>query len=426
MYMKPGMQTWRPLAFAGWLALVLFAAGCTHRTDDSAGADQYTCPMHPTVVSPTQGACPVCGMDLVRKAREGEQVKITEDLLRVLPSPSQWVVAATRTIKGSYRSMPIAVELPAVITYDTRRVQALSSRVSGRLERVFVRYAQQTVRSGQKLAEVYSPEMLTAQRELLFLATHDSGNAPLIQEAKEKLLLLGATVDQIDAWLQKGEVDPLFAITSPIDGYVILPDASPADAAPASTAGMMGGSDSPSSSNSSPPSSGSPLVREGEYVGRGQTLFTIASKDAFRVELSVPAERLNLIRPGDKVMVRPEGGKELTAQVAMIEPFFADGASFLKVRVNLQDGDLRVGQLATVTFMTTSAESLWLPRDAVYALGATTVVFVKERGVFKPRRIVPGERADGWIEVRRGLTSADEVAAQAAYLVDSESFIKQQ
>ena len=409
--------------------MVLIAVGCAHRRDESASADQYTCPMHPTVVSPTQGACPVCGMDLVRKARAGEELKLTEDLLRLLPSPSEWVVAATRTVKGSYRSVAIAVELPAVITYDTRRVQALSSRVSGRLERVFIRYAQQPVRKGQKVAEVYSPEMLTAQRELLFLATQDSGNAPLIQAAKEKLRLLGATQEQIDAWLQQGEVDPRFTITSPVDGYVILPDGSPADAAtatPASSAGMMEGSETPASSVSSPAAGGGSLIREGEYVRRGQTLFTIAGKDAFRVELSVPAERLSLIKRGDKVIVKPEGMAELTARVSMIEPFFAAGAAFLKVRVNLQHGGLRVGQLATVTFMTSSAESLWLPQDAVYGLGAATVVFVKERGVFKPRRIVPGERADGWIEVRRGLTSADEVAAQAAYLVDSESFINQQ
>lgn len=417
------------LVWAGLLAVLALATGCKGSTTDSARADQYTCPMHPTVVSSTQGACPVCGMDLVRKAREGEEVKITEDLARLLTSPDESVVAELKTIKGTYRSQPIALEAPGAVGYDTRYLHIVPSRVAGRVEKTYLRNAFQPVHKGQKVAEIYSPEMLTAQRELLFLATQDT-DTTLLRAAREKLLLLGATSPQIDQWLKKGETDPWITVVSGVDGYVILPKSSsmparlatvPASTGSMGTAGM--GAASATASNE-PAVVAGVMVREGDYVARGQTLFTIASREALRVEVSVPADQAGHVKAGDPVVVVPDGQNEIKARVDLVQPFYSDGAYFLNVRVNLRSTDLRIGQLAVVKFMSHSAESLWLPKEATYDLGTTTVVFVKERGTFKARSIVAGDRANGWVEVLKGLASAEEVAAQAAYLVDSESFIK--
>lgn len=416
------------LVWAGLLAVLALATGCKGSTTDSARADQYTCPMHPTVVSSMQGACPVCGMDLVRKAREGEEVKITEDLARLLTSPDESVVAELKTIKGTYRSQPIALEAPGAVGYDTRYLHIVPSRVAGRVEKTYLRNAFQPVHKGQKVAEIYSPEMLTAQRELLFLATQDT-DTTLLRAAREKLLLLGATSPQIDQWLKKG-TDPWITVVSGVDGYVILPKSSsmparlatvPASTGSMGTAGM--GAASATASNE-PAVVAGVMVREGDYVARGQTLFTIASREALRVEVSVPADQAGHVKAGDPVVVVPDGQNEIKARVDLVQPFYSDGAYFLNVRVNLRSTDLRIGQLAVVKFMSHSAESLWLPKEATYDLGTTTVVFVKERGTFKARSIVAGDRANGWVEVLKGLASAEEVAAQAAYLVDSESFIK--
>ena len=223
--------------------LFLILASCADK-GASHEHDTYTCPMHPTVISDKPGTCPVCGMDLVRKARPGEEVKITEDLARLIKSPNETIVASIRTIKGEFKSMPVSLEVQGIVTYDTRYIYTIPARIGGRLEKVFLKYAFQKVRKGQKVAEIYSPELLTAQRELLYLIENDPANLEIIESAKSKLYLLGATKSQVDEMIQSKEAVVTFSIYSPYDGYVIRED----QQAPAittvsagSSAGMGGG-----------------------------------------------------------------------------------------------------------------------------------------------------------------------------------------
>src|SRR5687768_13171285 len=119
--------------------LILFAAAC-NTEETSQGDDTYTCPMHPTVISDRSGSCPVCGMDLVRKARAGEEVEITDDLSKLLKSPNESVVASIKTIKGEYKSVDVSVEAQGVVTYDTRNIYTIPARVGGRLEKIYLKY----------------------------------------------------------------------------------------------------------------------------------------------------------------------------------------------------------------------------------------------------------------------------------------------
>ena len=125
--------------------------------------DEYTCPMHPTVLADKPGTCPVCGMDLVRKARPGEVSAADGDLTPLLKSTNEVVASDVKTIKGEYRTVPLSQETQGIITYDTRNSYTLSVRTGGRLEKVFLKYAFQPVNKGQKVAELYSPELITAQ-----------------------------------------------------------------------------------------------------------------------------------------------------------------------------------------------------------------------------------------------------------------------
>src|SRR5687767_6956281 len=170
-------KNWRnKITLPGLFIVLLFALGCNKSDEHAEHADTYTCPMHPTVISDKPGTCPVCGMDLVRKARAGEEVEITEDLSKLIKSPNETVIAAIKTIKGEYKSMPVSTEAQGIVTYDTRNIYTIPARIGGRLEKVFIKYAFQQVRKGEKVAEIYSPELVTAQRELVFLREHDSKN----------------------------------------------------------------------------------------------------------------------------------------------------------------------------------------------------------------------------------------------------------
>lgn len=417
---------------SNWTVLVvlLLVWGCSGKDSSStAEQDQFTCPMHPTVISDKQGTCPVCGMELVRKARAGEEVKITEDLAKLLQSPDESVMASITTIKAQYKRMPMTAEAHGVVAYDTRYVHAVPARIAGRLERVYLRYAFQTVSKGQRVAEIYSPELLTAQRELLFLVEHDAANTDLIAAAKEKLVLLGATQKQVDDLIKTKETSGRFTIYSPYDGYLILAGQSMPVAVvrPTSSPGMGGGMGSavttPAATEQSAPATSS-LVREGDYVSRGQTLFTIASQEALLLELNVPSVSAGSLHIGDSLVISISKEMTIVSVVNFVQPFFADGEEFQKVRVYVRRADLRIGQLVDAAIKRTSAAALWLPNEAIMDMGSGKIVFVKERSVFKPKPITAGMRSDGWTEIRQGIASSDEVAAKAAYLVDSESFIK--
>src|SRR5690349_24696040 len=109
-----------------FLVLWMLLLGLTACTSDQADTKEtYTCPMHPTVISDKPGTCPVCGMELVRKMRPGEEVEITEDLAKLIKSPNEVVVASIKTIKGEFKSMPVSIEAQGIVTYDTRNIYAI-------------------------------------------------------------------------------------------------------------------------------------------------------------------------------------------------------------------------------------------------------------------------------------------------------------
>jgi hypothetical protein len=318
-----------------------------------------------------------------------------------------------------------------MVTYDTRNIYTIPVRVGGRLEKVYLKYPFQQIRKGQKVAEIYSPEMLTAQRELIFLLENDSGNSAMIASAEEKLRLMGASESQINTLIKNKEPDNKFTLYSPYDGYVIpedqtapvAPTATPSQSAPVGEGmGMSVPSASAYQSSSSPDDD---LIREGSYVTSGQTLFKIAGDASLRVELNLPAASVSTMRKGSEITLDFGKGDKQNAVVDFIQPFFNQGQEFVTIRVYTHHTDnLHIGHLVNAEIKGSSIESMWVPREAVLDLGVDKVVFIKTENVLKPKKIVTGVRTDNEVEVKQGLSSSDEIAANAQYLVDSESFIK--
>lgn len=405
---------------------IILLSACESK-DTSHNHDTYTCPMHPTVVADRPSTCPVCGMDLVRKARPGEEVKITEDLSKLIKSPNEIVVASIETVKGEYKSMPVTIRAQGIVTYDTRNIFTIPARVGGRLEKVFLKYAYQPVAKGQKIAKIYSPELITAQRELIFLLENDTENKPLIEAARRKLSLLGLNTLQINNLTKKKEVSNTFNIYSPYDGFVITEQTVPSSNTPSPTVGMddgMGATAANTASISTSNASAALLIREGNYIASGETLFRIVNPQALRIELDLPASQATSIKKGDKLLLDLGEGNKENASVDFILPFFNQGQDFVKLRVYSNRNNLRIGQLITAQITLPSQESLWVPKESVLDLGTEKIVFIKERGTLKPRAVTIGAISERSVEVIKGLASSDEIAKNAQYLIDSESFIK--
>ena len=414
------------------ILMIVLLVACSKKTDH-AGHDQYTCPMHPTIIQDKPGTCQVCRMDLVKKGLPGQEVKITAGLNYLLKPTNAMVTSSIKTITPQEKVQDLKAEANGIITYDTRRSASIPIRFGGRIEKLAIRYNFQPVRKGQKLLEIYSPELLTAQRELLYLTTSDKENIQLIDGAKEKLRLLGISESQISKLVSSGKESYSFPVYSPVNGYVIedgpLTDGVSIENS-SDNSSMDGGMTAGSSTGSIRTSANQNTelsIREGMYVNAGQEIFKVVNTDYVWAEFDVYQRDAASIKVNDPVtLISGNTSEKIEAKVNFIQPFFKDGESFVKVRCYLLNpGEkLGIGQLVSASFKLSSGPSLWIPLSARLDLGSSEIAFTKRRGVFRPKEIITGKQSGDWIEIVSGLESGDSIAYNAQFMVDSESFIK--
>jgi Cu(I)/Ag(I) efflux system membrane fusion protein len=412
------------------LPLLLLFASCG-KGSEQAEADTYICPMHPTVLSDRPSTCPVCGMDLVRKGKPGEEVKITAELNYLLKPTNAMVISTIKTVTPVQKDLEFSATANGIVTYDARRVTAIPSRSGGRIEKLLVKYNFQPIRKGQKLLEIYSPELLNAQRDLLYLVKSDKDNIELIEGAKEKLRLLGATKSQIEQLISDGHETNSFSIFSPVDGYVIE-DASTVTSSAAETrpaGSSMDDGMTPTRTSQAPVQVQNQelTTREGMYVNGGQVVFKVINTDYLWVEFDVYQRDAAYLKINDPVQLRLDNEeKSINAKVGLVQPFIKSGENFANIRVYLNNSGNRyhVGQLVQASFTSSSGNTQWIPTSARLDLGTKDVAFIKRRGVFRPKEIVTGRQSGEWIEITSGLEAGDSVAYNAQFMVDSEGFIK--
>jgi Cu(I)/Ag(I) efflux system membrane fusion protein len=154
-------------------------------------------------------------------------------------------------------------------------------------------------------------------------------------------------------------------------------------------------------------------------------LFNIVNANSLRIELNLPASQAVSIKKDSPLKMNYGNGVIQNATVDFVQPFLSEGQELVKLRVYSDKVDnLHIGQLIDAEISLSAIESLWVPKIAVLDLGNEKIVFVKDRGVLKPKKVSTGITSGDQIEIRSGLTSSDQIAANAQYLIDSESFIK--
>ncbi|WP_243751709.1 efflux RND transporter periplasmic adaptor subunit [Niastella caeni] len=405
---------------AAWMLLVV-ALGCKESgkhqpTQQAVVQETYTCPMHPQIIKDKPGSCPVCGMDLVKKSATGEKVNdvTLNDLLR--PS-NQYVLSSIPTVHIQERDEPVEITTYGFITYDTRQAGTVSSNVSGRIEKLYVKYRFQKVNKGQKIMDLYSPELLTAQQNLLFLLQHDADNQVLIAAARQKLALLGMSNQQLEQVIRSGKPVLTVSIFSAYSGHIHESSAAEAMQPQAQT-GMK---DVSLITEELP-------LKEGMYVTKGQNLFVIYNPSKAWAVLNVFSGQAGMVKVGDKVRITPETApdKDFRAAINFIEPFYRPDSKTATARVYFDNPNMGIpiGSQVKATIFAGARSARWLPEEAVLTLGLDKAVFIKKDDAFIAHKIEAGIVNNHLIQVLNGLSEEDEVAANAQYLVDSESFIK--
>lgn len=400
------------------LAFFAFVMSCkkeitTHKHKESA---IYTCPMHPEIIRDKPGNCPICGMSLVEKVQK-IKAKKNDLTLEILLKPTNEVVLFTIPVTSVVRgTQPIELKLLGRIDYDTHQIGSVSARVEGRIEKLYIRSRFQKISKGQRILDIYSPEMLSSQENLIFLLKNDAKNSSMINAAKQKLLLLGMSLQQLNHIAATRKPQLTVGIFSNYSGYVR--DASNSTMSSATNTRM----------NALPNTTAPLSVREGMYVKMGQTIFTIYNPNRAWAVLNVNAADQKYIKRGQSIYIVPEIKPEskLKGTVDFIEPFLRPESRTVAVRTYFDNTLTRlpIGSQVTANIQATSALSDWLPRSAVISLGLDKVVFKKNGNAFKAYKVETGSLIDEKIEILSGLSSSDSVVVNAQYLADSESFIK--
>lgn len=397
------------------LITVVVVAGCNSSSkegkSDAAGKQLYRCPMHHEIVRDNPGNCPICGMDLVPFG--GEEKVITDVNLNTLLRPTNSYVISTIPVTNIQESEEqIEVEALGTVQYDTRAVGSISSRVSGRIEKLYLKYTFQDVSKGQKLMDIYSPELLTAQQNLLFLIKNDRDNSSFINAAKEKLLLLGVSSQQLQQIIREQKPALTISVYSNYSGHIH-------DAFSMATS---------MSSSSEPVTTRDLMLKEGMYIQKGQTVLSVFNPHKLWAVLNIYVDDQSLVKVGNPVRIVPETApdKDFRAKIDFIEPFFREGSKTLTTRVYFENNEMNmpVGSQVKAIIFGNTQKANWLPKEAIISLGLDKIVFKKYSGVFKALKVTTGLTYNNKVQIIGGLTAYDAVAANAQFLMDSESFIK--
>jgi membrane fusion protein, copper/silver efflux system len=370
-------------------------------------------------------------------ARDEKLKDTSSTYWNTLPT-NRTVISGQQAITPIISDMNFSFNGNGYIAFDYRRNRKVAMRVGGRIERLFVKYNYQYVHKGEKILEIYSPELNTYLEEYLFVK-QQSNDTALLDKARQKLLLLGLTAAQIKQVDQTKSANLTVPIYSPYEGYVLFNSSeSFSSDAMDNGANVMGGKGT--GMNNAP--TGSPsgtatklsdnTVREGMYVSKGQTLFWINDcKEVWGI-IAFTKETERYVTKGTTAIVQSELMPEqsIRTSVQFIEQVYQAGQKFTQARVYLANarGILKQNSLIKVT-VTLPVKSLMIPASSVYYLGNVSIVWVRTgitkdgNNIFQSRMVKTGHRSGDEIEILEGLKQEENIAKDAGYLADSETII---
>ena len=316
-------------------------------------------------------------------------------------SESQIKLANITTQKVTMKPVGQTQLLNGVLAVDEENSQVISSRIRGRIEKLFSKETGKPIRKGEPLYEIYSEELLTLQQEFLLakeqfesLGKQESRYESFYKTAERKLLLYGMSSNEVEQLKKSGIQKQRIMFVSPASGIV-------ADI----------------------------NVSEGQYVSEGALLYRIENTDKLWVEAELYPDEIAFVKPGDRVGVRVSGYESmpLEATVVFLSPEYRANTQIMVMRgvIPNSDSKFKPGMQAQVLFKHSSRTALSIPVDAVIRDEKGTHVYVEsEKNTFEPRMVKTGIEDFEQVEITEGLKENEVIAATGAYLLYSEFVLK--
>lgn len=400
------------ISFIGFSAY-LYTTKSENHSETLHENEMYTCSMHPQIIQDKPGNCPICGMILVKKIVENQAVnsKSIDDLLK---PTDNFIVGNYKTTFSIDSTMSSTINLPGIVAYDPNSYVNIAARISGRIEKMYVNYKYQKVNKGQKLFDLYSPELMTEQQNFLYLISNDSENSSIIRASKQKLLLYGMTTNQINSLAVAKRVNPIISIYSPASGIIQGTENS------ANTAVVPMQNSNGTTENLS--------VKEGDYVTKSQVVFELVNTDKVWGIFNIIQGNNSQIKINQSIRISTEleENEFIDARINFIENQFSSLDKTNRIRVYLNNNSLKlpIGLRLQGIVETNPVKGIWLRKQALVSIGNKKIVFLKMGNGFKVKEIKTGIERDDFIQIIDGISGRDPVAENGQYLIDSESFIK--
>jgi Cu(I)/Ag(I) efflux system membrane fusion protein len=395
------------------IAIYFLAVKPSQHSEKNLQTEVYTCSMHPEIIRDKPGSCPICGMTLVKKVVQNEVVesKSIEDLLK---PTDNFIVGNYKTTTPKDTTLTIEINLPGIVAYDPNAAVNIAARMNGRIERMYVNYKFQSVTKGQKLFDLYSPELLTDQQNFIYMISDNMGNhESIIKASKEKLLLYGMTNAQINALVSTKKSNPIITIYSPASGII-----EGTDSMVKSAGGAM------QNSGSTEPLA----IKEGDYLKKNQTVFQLLNTNKVWGIFNVSQGNNSLIKTNQSIRISTELNENdfINARINFIETQFnpVDKTNRIRVYLDNSRSKLPIGLRLQGVVITNPMKGIWIQKQAMVSIGNKKVVFVKMGNGFKASAIQTGIEMGDYVQVVSGISASDAIAQNGNYLIDSESFIK--
>ncbi|MFQ5743897.1 MAG: efflux RND transporter periplasmic adaptor subunit [Acidobacteriota bacterium] len=405
---------WMPRAGPALLGLDDTSATATPEEATDAGSQQqgerkikyWRGAMDPTFISDKPGKSPM-GMDLI-PVYEDEEEAAPAGTVRIDPVFVQNIGVQTEEVKRT--DIPFTIRTVGNLTYNDRQVALVNTKYEGWIEKVYVNYVGEPVHKGQKLFEVYSPQLVTTQKEYLqaldYARRMAAGPYPniaerarsLLESARERLSYWDITDEQISELEESGHPRRTLAVTSAVDGVMVE---------------KMN------------------QALEGMYVNPGMNLYKLVDLSTIWVEVEIFENQVPWLKLGQRAVIELpyEPGSRYVGKVRYLYPFFNNKTRTMKVSIELQNPGqkLRADMYANVTFEVPSARNvLAVPEEAVIQSGTRNIVVLDQgNGTFKVTEVTLGVNGSDMWEVTDGIEEGDRVVVSAQFLIDSESSLKE-
>lgn len=334
----------------------------------------------------------------------------------VLQPVNSSVISTVTAISPQQKEVNTAISGQGYLDFDTRTFNNIAARFSGRIEKLYIKYAFQEIHAGEHIFDIYSPELVTAQQDLIFLTRNSPLETSLINAARQKILLLGMSDSQVNQVIKTGKPYYKLPVYSLYDGHVH-------DTQHTQMAGSAEKSTPADFATNIPLS-----IKEGTYVQKGQTLFNVVNPHHLWAVIKIDRSSIARLRLNQEVQLNfPDlPGQTVMGKVNFIEPTLQDGDKTTSIRIYLdnRNHDLKVNTLVRATIQTGKTNGLWIPASALVNLGRRQIVWIKNGGSYQAHLVDTGISNDNEVQIIKGLTLTDSLASDAQYLTDSESFIK--